>query len=224
VNSPTPTRSTIGRRCYRCEAAGAVHGGRIIIRPPDADTCRMALGPSFPPVLAAAQAGADWAWERLYREIAGPCLGYLRARGAREPEDLLGETFLQLARNISTFSGNEAEFRSWAFLVAHHRLVDERRALARRREDPLPDLEEHGGVGDVEAEAMARVGDARVRRLISRLTPDQQDVLLLRVVADLTVEEVARILGKRIGAVKGLQRRALAALHREIESEERVPL
>jgi RNA polymerase sigma-70 factor (ECF subfamily) len=158
--------------------------------------------------------------------MAGPCLGYLRGRGGREPEDLVGELFLQLARNISTFTGNEAEFRSWVFLVAHHRLVDERRALARRREDPVPapDLEEIGGVGDVEADAMERVGTAGVRRLISRLTPDQQDVLLLRILADLTVEEVARILGKRVGAVKALQRRALSALHREIDSQERVPL
>jgi RNA polymerase sigma-70 factor (ECF subfamily) len=186
----------------------------------------MALGASFPSILAAAQAGADWAWDRLYREFAGPCLGYLRTRGAREPEDLVGEVFLQLARNVSTFAGTEAEFRSWVFLVAHHRLVDERRALARRREDPVPspDLEGLGGVADAEAEAMERVGAARVRRLISRLTPDQQDVLLLRILGDLTVEEVGRILGKNVGAVKALQRRALSALHREIDSEERVPL
>ena len=70
--------------------------------------------------------------------------------------------------------------------------------------------------GDVEAEALDRLGEERVRRLLATLSPDQQDVLLLRLVADLTVDEIATALGKRPGAVKALQRRALATLRREI--------
>ena len=55
--------------------------------------------------------------------------------------------------------------------------------------------------------------------MIARLSPDQQSVVLLRVIADLTVEQVARVIGKRPGAVKALQRRGLAALEREISKE-----
>lgn len=220
VNPSVPTLGPV--ESLRCPRNGPVF---LTVAPTGADTFRMALGESFASVLAAAQAGSDWGWDRLYRELAGPLLGYLRSRGAREPEDLLGEVLLQLARNIGTFRGDEAAFRSWAFLVAHHRLLDERRALGRRRDDPVQahDLEQLGGVGDAEAEAMERLTTARVRELVSRLTPDQQDVLLLRILGDLTVGEAARILGKREGAVKALQRRALAALHREIRGE-RVPL
>ena len=56
-------------------------------------------------MLEAARAGAEWAWSRLYNDLSGPVLGYLRMRGAAEPEDLLGEVFLQVARNAVTFEG-----------------------------------------------------------------------------------------------------------------------
>jgi RNA polymerase sigma factor (sigma-70 family) len=85
-------------------------------------------------LLAAAQTGAEWAWDRIYRDLAPPVRGYLVAHGAVEPDDLLGEVWLQVARNIGTFAGDEAGFRSWVFMVAHHRLIDERRRRARRPE------------------------------------------------------------------------------------------
>jgi RNA polymerase sigma-70 factor (ECF subfamily) len=55
-----------------------------------------------------------------------------------------------------------------------------------------------------------------VLRIMQELSPDQRDVLLLRMLADLTIEEVARILDKRVGAVKALQRRGLANLRKRI--------
>src|SRR4030081_3701589 len=60
----------------------------------------LALGESFEVVLAAARTGADWAWEALYRDLAPLVHGYLRSRGAREPEDLTGEVFLGIARGL----------------------------------------------------------------------------------------------------------------------------
>lgn len=181
----------------------------------------MPLGESFPSILVAAQEGADWAWDTLYRELAGPLLGYLRSRGAREAEDLVGEVFLQLARNIGTFEGTEANFRSWAFMVAHHRLIDERRAAGRRPVQPMEDssLERLGDTGNAEDEAMVELSTQRVRELIDRLTPEQREVLLLRMLGGLTHEQVAEAIGKSVGAVKQLQRRGLAALRRAIERE-----
>ena len=57
-----------------------------------------------------------------------------------------------------------------------------------------------------------------VRDLLAVLSPDQREVVLLRIVADLSVEEVARLLDKREGAVKALQHRALAALRRHLST------
>ena len=73
--------------------------------------------------------------------------------------------------------------------------------------------------GDAERSALDRVGATWVDEALATLAPDQRDVLLLRVVADLTVEQVADALGKRPGAVKALQRRGVAALRRTLPAE-----
>jgi RNA polymerase sigma-70 factor (ECF subfamily) len=69
---------------------------------------------------------------------------------------------------------------------------------------------------------MGNLSVEQIQALFSQLTEDQRDVLLLRIVAGLTVEEVSEVVGKRSGAVKALQRRGLAALARMI-SKEAVP-
>ena len=68
-----------------------------------------------------------------------------------------------------------------------------------------------------ESDVLARLGPERVRSLLGELSPDQRDVLLLRIVADLTVEQVAEALGKAPGAVKQLQRQGLGALRRRLD-------
>ncbi len=184
----------------------------------------MSLGEQFPSVLEAARQGADWAWARLYRDLAPLVLGYLRARGASDAEDLAAEVFVQIVRNIRRFTGDERNFRSWALMVAHHRLIDSRRRGARDRAEPTDTLPEpRTARGDVEHEALEGLGSRRVRDLLTALSPDQRNVLLLRIFGDQTIDEVAAILGKRRGAVKALQRRGLARIKRLME-QEGVPL
>lgn len=172
-------------------------------------------------MLGAARAGAEWAWTALYRDLAPVVLGYLHARGAKEPEDLLGQVFLDVVRGLPRFEGDEHSFRSWVLTVAHHDLLDERRRRSRRPVDPAPTerLAAARPGGDVEEEALDALAGDRVRRLLERLPEAQRDVLALRIVGDLTVEEVARIVGKRPGAVKALQRRGLARILKEISRE-----
>jgi len=173
---------------------------------------------SFAALLGAAQAGGQWAYERLYRSLAPAVAGYLRVQGAAEPEDLTSEVFERAFSALGGFAGGEARFRSWVFTIAHHRLTDERRRVARRpvRADAEP---VERAAGDVEEEAVRRLATERVRRLCEGLVPDQRDVLLLRMLAALTVDEIADALGKSPGAVKALQRRGLAALRRQMERE-----
>lgn len=182
------------------------------------------LGNEFSRVLEAARSGQPWALERLYRELAPAVLGYLRGQGAVEPEDVTSEVFVGLVRGLHRFAGDERGFRSWTFAIAHRRLLDERRRLYRRREEPTDPREISESLagtstGDAEEEALIRLEGPGVLRMLARLSPDQRSVLLLRVVADLSVEEVARILGKSRGAVKSLQRRALLSLARQIDTE-----
>jgi RNA polymerase sigma-70 factor (ECF subfamily) len=176
-------------------------------------------GERFSSLLAAAGEGDEAAWSEIYRGLAPAVLGYLRANGAPEPEDVLAEVFLQVARDLDSFEGDETGFRSWVFTIAHHRLIDARRHSARRPLEPMDELPEPDPAfaPDAESEALARIRARELGTILSGLTADQRTVLLLRVVADLGVAEVARVVGKRPGAVKQLQRRALAAVQRELE-------
>jgi RNA polymerase sigma factor (sigma-70 family) len=185
----------------------------------------LSIGESFASVLQAARLGADWAWGIIYRDLAPALLGYLRTRGADEPEDLTGEVFLQVVRGLKNFTGTESDFRSWVFMVAHHRLIDERRARGRRISDPAPakTLEQHATLGDAEDEALAVLSLQWVRDLMRHVTPTQADVLLLRIIGGLTLEQISCVVGKRPGAVKALQRRGLATIRRKM-ARQTVPL
>jgi RNA polymerase sigma factor (sigma-70 family) len=181
-------------------------------------------GPAFPDVLAAAQAGAAWAFEVLYRDLAPAVTAYLRLHGAAEPDDLASETFLGVFTGLARFSGDEDALRAWVFTIAHRRLVDDWRARSRRPRlaDEAGDLGTLPG-GDVEDDVLLRVGAAEVHRVCAGLPDDQRAVLLLRILADLTVEQVAAAMGRSVGSVKALQRRGLRALRAELEiSPERV--
>ena len=176
---------------------------------------------NFPAVLLAARTGEEWAWRALYADLAPALLGYMRARRADHPEDVLGEVMLQIVRDLPSFDGGESEFRAWAFTIAHHRLLDERRRSARRPAEPMPapEIERLGPLGDTEEDALRALSAERVARLLAHLSPDQQNVILLRVLGELTCEQVAQVIGKTPGAVKALQHRGLQMLKHELEKE-----
>jgi RNA polymerase sigma factor (sigma-70 family) len=167
--------------------------------------------------LTGARTGQDWAWAAIYHDLAPPLLGYLRARGAAEPEDLLGELFLQMVRDIECFTGGERDLRAWAFAIARNRLVDDRRYRARRPMELAPPEALAGAAVPDPAEMWTpSIGGEVITAALRRLPEGQRDVVLLRVLGDLTVDEVARVIGKTPGAVKAIQHRAFTTLRREV--------
>jgi RNA polymerase sigma-70 factor (ECF subfamily) len=177
----------------------------------------MALGSSFDTVLQAARTGADWAWARIYDDLAPALLRYLTLRGASEPEDLLGDVFVSIVRALSSFEGTEPEFRAWAFKMARNGLIDSWRREGRRRVDYLPDIPASSAGAAPSAEAVALLHDShqRVVAVLAALTADQRDVVYLRIVAGLTLEQVSRVVGKPVTAVKSLQWRAIATIRKK---------
>jgi RNA polymerase sigma factor (sigma-70 family) len=174
--------------------------------------------PQVGALIEEARAGSAVAFEQIYRQLAGQVSSYLRWHRATDPDGLTNDVFAQVHRNLAGFEGDEQHFRSWVFTIAHHRMIDDRRRANRQpRVEGDVGVEEHMGTGDVEDDVLNWLAHDRVRDLLAVLSPDQRDVVLLRIVADLSVEEVARMLGKREGAVKALQHRALAALRRHID-------
>lgn len=171
-------------------------------------------------IIAAAQMGEEWAWGRLYTDLSPQLMGYFRVRGASSAEDLVGETFVQLARNLPSFAGDAASFRSWVFMIAHNRLSNERRSLVRKPEALVADVNpDMGCVASAESDALAEMASSEALAKLASLTPDQRDVVALRFIADLSVAETAVILGASEGSVKQLTRRALARLRRGILEE-----
>ena len=178
---------------------------------------RGVAGDRFDQRLSRARDGDEAAWAEIFAELAPVMLGYLRANGAPDPEDVLSEAFLQVARDIGGFEGDQESFRAWVFTIAHHRLIDARRRSARRPVDLTAEPPEpRARVADAADEALARIGLERVQEVLAGLSDEQREVLLLRVVGDLSIESVAEAMGKRPGAVKALQRRGLEAIKREL--------
>jgi RNA polymerase sigma-70 factor (ECF subfamily) len=168
-------------------------------------------------LVEAARGGSVSAFERLYRALAPQVVSYLRWHRVSDPDGLTNDVFAQVHRKLSTFEGDEQGFRSWVFTIAHHRMIDDRRRTQRQPVVAADvEVEDHRSTGDVEDDAFAVLGSDRVRELLDVLSPDQRAVVLLRVVADLSVEDVAGILGKREGAIKALQHRAMASLRRHL--------
>jgi RNA polymerase sigma-70 factor (ECF subfamily) len=173
----------------------------------------------FAPILARAQDGSPPACRWLYESLAGRVAGYLRLHGSPEPDDLTSEVFLRVFDHLRDFAGDETGFRSWVFTIAHRLLIDDHRRRSRRpRTVELSDsVTESIPGGDAESDAISAIEHRRVIDVLAALAPDQREVLTLRIVGDLTVDQIADVLEKSRGAVKSLQHRGVAALRRRLQ-------
>ena len=168
--------------------------------------------------LAAAQAGDERAVAELYRDMQPRLSGYLRA-GNRAAEDIEGEVWLAIAKGLARFTGGEDAFRAWIFSIAQRRLADFRRTAARRATVPVaPETLDRpstdGGPESLVLESFS--SDEASAFVTATLSPDQAEVILLRVIGGLDVDQVAELLGKRPGTIRVLQHRGLRRLQAEL--------
>ena len=183
----------------------------------------MAAGDDFAAVLLAAQEGAEWAFAAIYGQINPRLVRYFAARIPGQADDLAADVWLNVATGLHSFCGDERQFRSWLFTIAHRRLVDHWR---RARTEDLTDPAELAGFAQLDGlnDPATLVVDAlaareAARRIAAVLSRDQAEVVLLRLLAGLDVDEVAAILDKRPGTIRVLQHRALKSLAREFSLE-----
>ncbi len=176
---------------------------------------------SFATALAAARTGAEWAWRELYGDAAPRVLRFLRARGTTDPHDVVGDVFLKAVRTLKTFEGGRGDFHAWLLTIARNRVIDLARQADRRpRSSGTEELLEIPAADSDPAELAEReMTRARVRQVIDDLSPHQRDVMVLRVLSGLNLQETARALGKSVGAVKALQVRATAQIRRRMAEE-----
>ena len=173
----------------------------------------MTIGPDFAAVLAAAKSGDTDAITVLYRTLNPALLRYYRANAPHFAEDLAQEVWLSAAPRLNSFEGDEQQLKAWFFTVARRRLVDHWRATGRRVNEIHDEIEP---AADDDPSARL-VGDAAIAELTAGLSEEQREVITLRVVGGLSVDEVAAIVGKTPGAVRVIQHRAIrkAAAHLE---------
>ncbi len=181
----------------------------------------MTLGHSFQSVLEAAKLGAEWAWVVLYGDIAGPVMGFFRSRGVADFEEAAGDVFFEVARELVDFEGNEESFRTFVFAIAYRRHLTENRYSNRRLRTVLADqvLDHLQSGSEVMGAVPALEVPDEVRRAFEVLTSEQRDVLSLRIVAGLSVDQVAEVLNRGVKTVKNLQRRGMARVRAQIPSE-----
>ena len=186
-------------------------------RGPARDSERMSAE-AFESVLDAARVGAEWAFSVLYRDHNHLLLRYFAARVPGEADDLTAEVWLAAARRLGSFEGDAPAFRSWLFTIAHHRLVQHWRDRSRRprseRVDEIAEPLSGAPAGGDPAEVVGAALSAQdaLRRIIAVLSPEQAEVVLLRILGGLDTDQVAAAIGKRPGAVRVLQHRALKRL------------
>src|SRR5262245_42396479 len=185
------------------------------------------VGDDWPRILSAAQAGEDWAVALLFRAVQPALMRFLRARDPQEADDIASQTWLEVARALPDFRGTEENFRAFVFTVARRRMLNARRARFRRRVVPIdvhaladatPDRDDPAGT------VLSRLdADAAVARIVELLSDEQAEIVLLRVVGGLAVEEVATIVGKRPENVRVIQHRALKRLARALRDDDVTP-
>lgn len=177
---------------------------------------RMASGDEeFDRVLLGAQRGEPGAFEELVNLLERPLVGFLRARGASDSESLANEVLVRVFGAIGGFAGTQVQFRAWVFTIARNLVFDEGRRQAKR---PVTRLMDPGSLPETEAAPDDDHLDEmeRAERLLGLLTDEQREVVVLRVIAGLSVEETAQVVGRRPGAVRALQHRALAQLRHQL--------
>lgn len=183
----------------------------------------VSLGSRFPRTLRAARRGRQASWDAIYRDLAPSLLGYARSQRAPDPEDLVGEVFLEVVRSLPRLSvDDEDQFRAWTFTIMRRRLIDARRAASRRPVEPAPNETLESAAGGFEEDVLARLSRDEVLALLDRLSSDQREVLVLRLVAGLRTPEIAQVTDRHPEAVKGLAKRGIARL-RELVSHDARP-
>jgi RNA polymerase sigma-70 factor (ECF subfamily) len=172
------------------------------------------VGDDFARVLADAQGGSEEQFAVLWRDANPSLLRYLRVIAPENAEDIAAETWVQVVRGLTRFTGDEGAWRAWLFTTARRRLLDQARLQRRHPAEPLDEINatEEPRSTDAAQIAMDNLATESAMALVNRLPTQQAEVIMLRVVAGLDTEAVADLLGKTPGSVRVTAHRGLKRL------------
>ena len=181
----------------------------------------MAALDDFDTILAAAKQGDQRAASQLFRAFHPPLLRYLRFQEREAAEDIAAEVWLAAAGFLAEFEGDASGYQSWLFTVARRRLIEYRRRRQRRRTDAVDPVEfesNHAPEDTARSASDAVDAEKAIELMAEFLSPEQSEVLILRVVADLSAAQVGEMMGRPESWVRLTQHRALNRLASHLDT------
>jgi RNA polymerase sigma-70 factor (ECF subfamily) len=173
-----------------------------------------------PDVIERARTGDRAAFAELYDTHCDAVYRYIlyRVREPSDAEDLCSEVFTRAFANIHRYRWQGKSFLAWLYTIARNAVTDRR-----RRERPTVDLDDAYGVAEEGPTAHDRAVRGEqvdaLRGAVKHLTTEQQEVLVLRFIENMSSRQVAQVLGKNEGAIRALQFRALGRLRKLLVAE-----
>ncbi len=168
-----------------------------------------------------AQRGDTQAFAELYRAYVDNIYRYIYFRVHVVPvaEDLTGDVFMKALEGLPGYQDRTTPFLGWLYRIAHARLIDYYRRSRHAGQHEDIDGMELGVDHDFDAPLLAEHQSGHMQTALRTLTPEQQQVIILRFVEGRSIEETAELLGKNEGAIKAMQHRALQALARALQQQ-----
>lgn len=158
----------------------------------------------------------DRHFDGIYRYL------HTRVRHEADAEDLTEQVFLKMVDAIPRYRPQGVAFSSWLYRIAHNLLVDRYRRSGREAVELSSQLPDGRPYADPATMAQNSEDRQRLMAALRRLTPEQQQVITMRFIDSLDVEEVARLTHRRPGAIHSMQHRALASLYRFLTEHDEV--
>jgi RNA polymerase sigma-70 factor (ECF subfamily) len=170
-------------------------------------------------ILALASQGDKDAFGMLYERYLDRIFNYVyyRTGNLHDAEDLTARVFQRAMNHIHSYTDRGVPFSAWLYRIAHNLVANWHRDRSRKQEIPINDLPVLPSRGDhPETRLMHSQDQDSLLRLIRRLPPDRQQLLILKFVEDMSNAEIGQIMGRSEGAVKSLYHRTLLALRDQI--------
>ena len=170
-------------------------------------------------LIARAQLGEVNALGWLYDRHRESIFRYLwfRLDDRQLAEDLTGDVFMRMLDALPRYRMKGLPFRAWLYRIAHNLLIDYFRKMNRQVTLPLDVIEEQGTEDDPDRVIEQILLSERLQVALMRLEATQCEVVILRFLAGLSLQETALTLGKTEAAIKALQHRGLSSLRRALE-------
>lgn len=174
--------------------------------------------PESAELVARAKEGDRAAFAQLYRQYLPTVYKFLfyRVNNKTKAEDMTAEVFLRALRKIGDFNWTGADFGAWLLRIARNLILDEAKSSRARLEVVTGEMPEDSAGENAPAEAacMENFTQVEVYKAIKKLRPDQQEVITLRFLHGMGVQDVAKLMDKKEGTVRTLQFRGLKALEK----------